>query len=46
MDGSKDFTVAGTVPDLNRIPFYTNRRMRSYHQIKGKVKMFIYICTK
>ena len=30
------FTVAGTVPDSNRIPFYTNNGMLPYHQSGDK----------
>lgn len=35
-----DITVAGTVPDLHRIPFYTVAGWQRYHQNGGKGKFF------
>ena len=35
----KGFTVAGTVPDLHRIPFYAPRRRRGHHHSVAKIRL-------
>jgi hypothetical protein len=35
------FTAAGTVPDLNRIPFYANERISLHHQNSTKIRIFL-----
>ena len=35
----KGFTVAGTVPDLHRIPFYVPRRRRGHHHSVAKIRL-------
>jgi hypothetical protein len=40
-----NYTAAGTVPDLNRIPFYVELRRRQHHQNEAKV-ILLFMQTK